>query len=94
MPPAIDNDTMNEDWLRTMSWDIWTPGFKKHVTTVDELKVALSDNMDIEHFLALPAALAMPEALRTDLIKAGYTVPDRPPPHPPLDPNEDDTGEG
>jgi len=62
----IDADPDNADWTKVRSWDIWTPGYTKLVTTPEELVEAIAP-MTIEEFLRLPAAKAMPAELKSAL---------------------------
>lgn len=57
---ADANDTRNEDWLRTRSWDLPTDldGF---------LALNGNDVERVKHFLTLPAAEAMPADLKRDV---------------------------
>jgi len=65
----IEADQENADWLKTRTWDIWTPGYTKLVTTPEELAEAIAP-MTVAHFLTLPAAQAMPAELKAALAKA------------------------
>lgn len=56
-----DTDLQNADWIKPRSWDL--------PRTLDGLLAYLRDtNTPIEHFLTLPAAVAMPEDLRGQLV--------------------------
>jgi len=57
----IDSDLLNSDWIKTLSWDF--PG----VETVEQLEMAVT----MPAFLTLPAATAMPDALRRE-VEAKY----------------------
>jgi hypothetical protein len=66
-------DTANEDWLKPTSWDIRLDGFS--VETLDDFLVAIeADRVHGAHaasrvadFMRLPAAVAMPAALRAEV---------------------------
>lgn len=66
MPDVIEN----EDWIRTRAWDVRTPDGEL-VDNVEDLLRAVDD---LERFLTLPAARAMPDALRAELAGAGFEV--------------------
>jgi len=64
---APDNNDLNEDWLKTMYWDLG-------VGTVAELLIVLGNpdtkeaqNKALLHFLTLPAAQPMPGQLRNEI---------------------------
>lgn len=58
-----DADLQNADWIKPQSWDL--------PRTLDGLLAHLRDtNTTVEHFLTLPAAVAMPEDLRGQLVRA------------------------
>lgn len=63
--PNIDADQTNADWIKTRSWDIRRDD-QELVTTAEELEQAIAP-MTVEHFLTLPAARAMPQALKDEL---------------------------
>lgn len=51
------SDARNEDWLRTIGWDL--------PTTLDAFLASQGNDPErLRHFLTLPAAEAMPEDLR------------------------------
>lgn len=53
-----DSANMNEDWLRTRSLDLYYNG--RTPQNLEELTKALPSDMDIDHFMSLPAAKAVP----------------------------------
>lgn len=76
-PVNIDADPNNADWLRSMSWDIWTGDPPRLVkTAADFLKVLGVDGapMDaqreaVQKFMKLPAARPMPAELKRELAR-------------------------
>jgi len=68
----LDQSIENADWIKTRTWDIWTPGYTKLVDTIEELALSIAP-MTVEHFLTLPAAKAMPAKLRDELSEAQLT---------------------
>jgi len=77
----MGSDALNEDWLKTMGWDLWTPGYEKLVDTVDELLAyqrslgySGSDETVLRNFLRKPASLAMPDKLVRELELRGLRV--------------------
>lgn len=56
----MDNDLFNEDWLRTMRWDLWAGD--KLVTTLNEFLnvLGVSGRSDDEKRRAVEAATKMP----------------------------------
>lgn len=62
----IDTKLANADWLKTRTWDLYVPGNGKLVETPAELAAAVAP-LTVEHFLTLPAAEAMPPALKAEL---------------------------
>jgi len=60
----LDADLRNSDWTK-QTWDIWHHG--KLVTTAKDLRAVLGSGVTVDQFLCLPAAKAMPEALRAEL---------------------------
>ena len=74
-PVFIDDSDWNADWIRTLSWDLWTTdadGKYSLVTTIPQLLQVLDvEHADptaqiaaIKHFMQLPAAVPMPKELR------------------------------
>jgi hypothetical protein len=59
----MDEATLNEDWLRTLGWDVRDAWTQAPVDTVDGLRRAVAP-LTLERFMELPAALAMPADLR------------------------------
>lgn len=59
----------DEDWLRTMAWDIRFPN-GKIVDTMDGLRLVrkLYTDHDLEKFVLLPSWRAAPESLRSEVI--------------------------
>lgn len=55
-----DLATLNEDWVKTGTWDLRNPDGTL-VMTPEQLEAAVGD---VTHFLTLPAAASMPESLR------------------------------
>lgn len=72
-PLNIDANLRNADWTK-QSWDLSTPDGKP-VTTYDQLVAALGTKLPVAKFVTLPAAQAMPAALRADLAAHGVKVP-------------------
>ena len=68
---TIENDTRNEDWLRTLQWDLYRRG--RLIVTVDDLLWALHVKLEplddqklaVQHFMTLPAWEPAPEELMT-----------------------------
>lgn len=63
MPLDLDISQRHSDWLRSRTWDLWHKG--RLVETLDELLTVIGGEQ-LAHFLALPAAEAMPESLRKE----------------------------
>lgn len=56
----LDNNDLNADWIKSRVWDL--------PTSLDGLLGVIGvDRLD--HFLKLPAAKAMPEELRAEVLK-------------------------
>jgi hypothetical protein len=59
-------DERNEDWAKTSSWDIWLGSTL--VKTLPQLtEYCRFQRMELDHFLTLPAAEAMPDELRDEV---------------------------
>jgi hypothetical protein len=58
----IDNNMENSDWIKVRAWDLPT-------TLGGLLSVIGSSAEDVEHFLTLPAAKAMPEDLQVKITR-------------------------
>jgi hypothetical protein len=58
-PYNIDADQRNADWLRTLHWDL--------PTDKDTFLAVIGGEDALEHFMTLPAAEAMPDALKQAL---------------------------
>jgi len=70
----LDEDPNNADWIKTLSWDL--------PQDVDEFLDWLASGRgpgtlqsQVEHFMTLPAAVPMPEAIRSGLIDRGLLQP-------------------
>lgn len=62
----------NEDWLKTRTWDILPPTAATLLDTLDvSRKSFLEQRRAIAKFMELPAARAMPEELRAELLSLG-----------------------
>ncbi|MBS1846836.1 MAG: hypothetical protein JST73_01025 [Actinobacteria bacterium] len=75
---------MNEDWLRTMSWN-----FPRNITA--EQFERLFASRTLEEFMRLPAARPMPAKLRADVMRRIEQRAEQPPPDKtdgPSDPRE------
>lgn len=67
---SLENDTRNEDWLRTRSWDLYAG--TKLVTTLPKLLYALGvqyaepdeQKAAVEHFTKLPSWRPAPDELK------------------------------
>jgi len=58
----LDDSMENADWTKSRSWDL--------PTTLGGLLSTIGFNVkDVEHFLTLPSAKAMPEGLQARLMK-------------------------
>ena len=57
----IDNNMENSDWIKSRTWDLPT-------TLYALLAIIGSSVEDVEHFLTLPAAKAMPEGLQVKVM--------------------------
>jgi hypothetical protein len=58
----LDAELENADWIKTKTWDL--------PITKDEFLEAIGGPEYLAHFMTLPAAKAMPQALKTQL---GYS---------------------
>lgn len=79
-PIFIDDSDWNADWLRTLSWDLWTTdddGQYRLVTTIPQLLEVLGvadaapevQAEAVRHFMTMPAAVPMPKELRAAVEK-------------------------
>lgn len=59
----IDSQLDNADWLRSLSWDL--------PTDKDAFIISIGGQENVAHFMTLPAALAMPESLKSELLVKG-----------------------
>lgn len=59
-----ESNEEDSDWIKSLSWDLPTDA-KSFINFIGEEK--------LENFMNLPAAKAMPNSLRKELIKMGYT---------------------
>lgn len=80
-----DGDLINADWIKALSWDVWTADREKLVSTYDELAAFVSPNGEdvqkrISAFLKRPAAIPMPKKLKDELRARGFTPPGSPEP--------------
>lgn len=83
MTVNVDANLENADWLRSRTWDLFTPDNKKLITTYDELAASLlslsergaNERQVVEAFLKLPAARPMPKELKAELKGKGYNIP-------------------
>jgi hypothetical protein len=58
-----EDNNEDADWLKGSSWDLPTES--------QEFLRSLG-GMTLEHFMGLPAAKAMPDSLRAELLKLGH----------------------
>jgi len=68
---SLDADVRNADWKRTRTWDF--PSFDlflRVIKATDNLPLA-ERRAAVERFMRLPAAEAMPESVRHELIALG-----------------------
>jgi hypothetical protein len=59
-----EDNNEDADWLKGSTWDL--------PTKADEFLRSLG-NMTLEHFMNLPAAKAMPDELREELLSLGHS---------------------
>jgi hypothetical protein len=77
----VTDDDLNEDWLKTLSWDFWNPDgtpIARFSQMWPEYQRPLSwqQLQSVQHFTELPAWLAAPAKLKreTDAILAEATI--------------------
>ena len=63
------NNNRDEDWIKTLSWDVRNPGDCSLVTTLDQLCFKHQTVEKVMHWVTLPAWEAAPESLKAEAEK-------------------------